>query len=156
MATEPLTEPSAWAMERARRALGITGHDAGCGCTACELDQKDIAIALDAARAEGPLGEINPVAKLVVRREDGTVYIGGIGMTPHEVEGLGRLLITEASNARGWIARKNQASKLEAEVARGETMIKIPRRKSANYHVFTLGSSHCSICGWDRYSIAQK
>lgn len=120
MATEPPTEPSAWAMERTRRVLGITSHDAGCGCAVCELDQKDVAIALDAARTEGSQEGINSAAKLVVRREDGTIYIGGVGLTPDEVGGLARLLIAEERNARGWIARKNQASKLESEVVQLE------------------------------------
>lgn len=50
---EAVSPPSEWGREQARRVLGITGHKADCGCIACELDQNDVATALDAAREVG-------------------------------------------------------------------------------------------------------
>ena len=50
---EAVIPPSEWGREQARRVLGITGHKADCGCIACELDQNDVATALDAAREVG-------------------------------------------------------------------------------------------------------
>lgn len=28
----------------------------------------------------------------------------------------------------------------------------VPRCKGYDYHVFALGSAHCSICNWNRYA----
>lgn len=48
-----MSAPSEWAMKLARIALGIGGHTPDCECATCALDQRDVATALDAARAEG-------------------------------------------------------------------------------------------------------